>query len=73
MRSKRVLVSTYLVRGYTRTLKTTVFTIIFFTQLTDSCCPSFVQLVPLQLLPHGNGSVDRENAYHADELRLLLR
>ena len=31
-----------------------------------------VTVVPLQL-PDGNGSVDRENAYHADELRLLLR
>ena len=36
-------------------------------------CPSFVQLVPLQLIPDGNGSVDREKKYHADELRLLLR
>ena len=32
-----------------------------------------VQLVPLQLLPDGNGSVDRENASHADALRLLHR
>ena len=32
-----------------------------------------VQSVPLQLLADGNGSVDRENAYHAHELRLLLR
>ena len=31
-----------------------------------------IQLVPLQL-PYGNGPVDRENAYHAHELRLLLR
>ena len=32
-----------------------------------------VQLLPLKLLPDGNGSVDRENACRADELRLLLR
>ena len=32
-----------------------------------------VHLVPPQLLPDGNGSVERENAYHADELRMLLR
>ena len=32
-----------------------------------------VQSVPLQLLADGNGSVDRESAYHANELRLLLR
>ena len=48
-----------------------IFFFHFSTKLTAAVA---VQFIPLQqLLPDGNGPVGRENEYHADELRLLLR
>ena len=66
MRSKRVRVT----HSYT---KNKSFYCHFLYTTNNSLLSLVVQLVPLRLLPDGNGSADRENAYHADELRLLLR
>ena len=74
MRSKRVVRGIYSY-SYMKN-RSFYYYIIFCTWYTtsnNSLLSLVVQLVPLQLLPDGNGSVDRENASHADALRLLLR
>ena len=53
-------------------MKNIFFSYFLYTTSNNLLLSLVVQLVPLQLLPDGNGSVDRENAYHADKLRLLL-
>ena len=68
MRSKRV------VRGICSYMTNKSFYDHFLYTTSNNLLLSLVvQLVPLQLFPDGHGSVDRENAYDSDELRLLLR